>query len=107
LLTPGRSAGKTRRYSDADLAVLRRIQSLSERGLNLAGIERVLELERQLVEAQAQVSVLAQQLDGERRAHRDALVQAHRSTRAEMVLVRPSETALVPLVRPVTQNRRR
>ena len=42
LISPRRSAGKTRRYSDADLAVLRRIQELSEAGLNLAGIERVL-----------------------------------------------------------------
>jgi MerR family transcriptional regulator/heat shock protein HspR len=107
LISPRRSAGKTRRYSDADLAVLRRIQELSEAGLNLAGIERVLELERQLAEAQEQAGALAQQVDAERRAHRAELGQARRSTRAELVLVTRGETALVPLVRPVTQDRGR
>ena len=52
LIRPSRSAGSTRRYSDADLARLRRIQALSEAGLNIAGIERVLDLEQQLAEAQ-------------------------------------------------------
>jgi MerR family transcriptional regulator/heat shock protein HspR len=107
LISPRRSAGKTRRYSDADLAVLRRIQELSEAGLNLAGIDRVLELERQLAEAQDQAGALAQQVDAERRAHRAELGQARRSTRAELVLVTRGETALVPLVRPVTQDRGR
>ena len=45
LLTPDRTAGGTRQYSDADLAVLRRISELLEEGLNLAGVARVLELE--------------------------------------------------------------
>jgi MerR family transcriptional regulator/heat shock protein HspR len=104
LITPSRSAGKTRRYSDADLAVLRRIQALSEVGVNLAGIERVLELERQLAASHQQAAVLAQQLEAERRGHRDDMERARRSMRAEVVLVTRSETALVPLTRPVTQN---
>ncbi len=45
LLTPDRTAGGTRQYSDADLAVLRRIGELLEEGLNLAGVAKVLELE--------------------------------------------------------------
>lgn len=45
LLTPDRTAGGTRQYSDADLAVLRRISELLEEGLNLAGVAKVLELE--------------------------------------------------------------
>ena len=45
LLTPGRSAGGTRRYSDDDLVRLRRIRELLEAGLNLAGIAKVLDLE--------------------------------------------------------------
>ena len=40
LITPVRTAGRTRMYTDADVALLRRIQELSEAGLNLAGIER-------------------------------------------------------------------
>ena len=45
LLTPERTSGGTRQYSESDLAVLRRIGELLEEGLNLAGIARVLELE--------------------------------------------------------------
>ena len=45
LLTPDRTAGGTRQYSDTDLKVLRRIGELLEEGLNLAGVAKVLELE--------------------------------------------------------------
>ena len=45
LLTPDRTAGGTRQYSDTDLVVLRRIGELLEEGLNLAGVAKVLELE--------------------------------------------------------------
>jgi DNA-binding transcriptional MerR regulator len=45
LLTPDRTAGGTRQYSEADLVVLRRISELLEEGLNLAGVAKVLELE--------------------------------------------------------------
>ncbi|MFP3462299.1 MerR family transcriptional regulator [Arthrobacter globiformis] len=45
LLTPERTDGGTRQYSDADLAVLRRIAELLDDGLNLAGVAKVLELE--------------------------------------------------------------
>jgi MerR family transcriptional regulator/heat shock protein HspR len=48
LLAPARSAGNTRRYSDADLARLRRIQELTELGLNLAGVRLVMEMEETL-----------------------------------------------------------
>jgi MerR family transcriptional regulator/heat shock protein HspR len=45
LLTPDRTSGGTRQYSDTDLAVLRRIGELLDEGLNLAGVAKVLELE--------------------------------------------------------------
>ena len=45
LLTPERTSGGTRQYSESDLAVLRRIGELLDEGLNLAGVARVLELE--------------------------------------------------------------
>lgn len=48
LLTPERSEGNTRRYSDDDISRLRRIQSLTNEGINLAGVMRVMELEREL-----------------------------------------------------------
>ncbi|QTJ71444.1 MerR family transcriptional regulator (plasmid) [Rhodococcus sp. ZPP] len=45
LVTPGRTRGGTRRYSDYDLARLRRIAELIDAGVNLVGIGRVLDLE--------------------------------------------------------------
>lgn len=45
LLTPDRTDGGTRRYSENDLATLRRIATLLDEGLNLAGVKLVLELE--------------------------------------------------------------
>ena len=45
LLTPDRTGGGTRRYSEADLKTLRRIGALLDEGLNLAGVKLVLELE--------------------------------------------------------------
>lgn len=45
LLTPERTDGGTRRYSESDLATLRRIGALLDEGLNLAGVKLVLELE--------------------------------------------------------------
>ena len=48
LLEPARTAGGTRLYSEADIAVLRRIAELLTEGLNLAGISRVLELEAEV-----------------------------------------------------------
>jgi MerR family transcriptional regulator/heat shock protein HspR len=60
LLTPARSAGGTRRYSEDDLARLREIGRLLDDGLNLAGITAVLEL-------QAANRALQEQLDHERK----------------------------------------
>ncbi|NUT71639.1 MerR family transcriptional regulator [Pseudarthrobacter sp. C4D7] len=50
LLTPSRTAGGTRQYSDDDIAVLQRIGELLDEGLNLAGVAKVLELEAANVE---------------------------------------------------------
>ena len=50
LIEPQRSPKNTRLYSQRDVERLRRIQQLTAEGLNLAGVERVLELERRLAE---------------------------------------------------------
>lgn len=107
LLRPSRSAGRTRRYTDADLARLRRIQALSEAGVNLAGIERVLDLEQQLAEAQERVAGLSAQLELAHREHREQLDSTRRALRSEIVLVTHRETALVPVERRGPQNRGR
>lgn len=48
LVVPGRTAGKSRRYSMRDVVQLREIARLSAEGLNLEGIRRILELENQV-----------------------------------------------------------
>jgi MerR family transcriptional regulator/heat shock protein HspR len=50
LIEPQRSPKNTRLYSQRDVELLRRIQELTAEGLNLAGVERVLALERRLAE---------------------------------------------------------
>ena len=105
LITPTRTAGRTRMYTDADVALLRRIQELSEAGLNLAGIERVLELEARCERAERRVRALQEELARERDARRDEIQEMRRSTRAELVRVVRTETALIPVVRPVIRGR--
>lgn len=53
LLTPERTEGGTRRYSEADVERLVRIRELLDAGLNLAGIDRVLELEDEVARLRA------------------------------------------------------
>ncbi|MDO4901881.1 heat shock protein transcriptional repressor HspR [Actinomyces sp.] len=48
LVTPARTSGRGRRYSHSDVERLRRVQALSQEGINLEGIRRILELERRL-----------------------------------------------------------
>jgi len=58
LVSPRRTAGQSRRYSLRDIAQLREIARLSAEGLNLAGIERILQLENQVVALSARVREL-------------------------------------------------
>jgi DNA-binding transcriptional MerR regulator len=58
LVDPARTAGGSRLYSPADVERLRRIGDLLADGLNLAGVHRVLTLEREVAELRAEVQVL-------------------------------------------------
>ena len=55
LVAPARTTGGSRRYSDADIALLTRIQELTDEGLNLAGVQRVIALERTVAELKARL----------------------------------------------------
>ena len=55
LVAPARTTGGSRRYSDADIALLARIQELTEEGLNLAGVQRVIALEKTVAELKARL----------------------------------------------------
>jgi MerR family transcriptional regulator/heat shock protein HspR len=71
LVDPARTGGGSRRYSDADISQLRRIQELTNEGLNLAGVKRVLELEAELGRAlRALEDAKAQATDAVDRTHR-------------------------------------
>ncbi len=55
LLEPERTSGGSRRYSDADIERVAKIAELTEQGLNLAGVVRVLELEQQVADLESQI----------------------------------------------------
>lgn len=64
LVTPGRTAGRGRRYSARDVAVLREVQRLSqEEGVNLAGIKRILELELENEALRGRIERVTAELD--------------------------------------------
>ena len=82
LVLPARTQGGNRRYSDIDIERLRRIQDLAADGLNLEGIRRVMELEVEVEQLQAENTDLR---------HRLATVEADaltRSPRRELVPLR-------------------
>lgn len=58
LVSPARTGGMARRYSEADLAAIRRIQELTQQGLNLIGVARVLQLEAEVEVLRKQVAHL-------------------------------------------------
>lgn len=55
LIAPARTGGMSRRYSDADLERIARVQELTRQGLNLAGVARVLELETEIARLRAKL----------------------------------------------------
>ncbi len=64
LLDPARSAGGTRRYSRRDIDRLQQICALTADGLNLAGIRRVLQLQEETRQLQAELACLRALADG-------------------------------------------
>ncbi len=84
LVRPQRTAGNTRLYSEADLERLRLIQKLTTQlGLNLAGVEAVLELEEQVSRMQARMQRLEREM-------RETIEQVHKQYRRDLVLYQPS-----------------
>ena len=63
LIEPARTEGRSRRYSDRDIALLRRIQELTNEGINLAGVRRILMLEAELDAALERIGELEEELD--------------------------------------------
>jgi MerR family transcriptional regulator/heat shock protein HspR len=97
LIRPQRSSKSTRLYSLDDVERLRRIQQLvSECGLNLAGVERVLEMEERLADMQRRVEQLQAEMSQLAAQAHEELEAVHRSYRKELVpLSSPREVAVV------------
>jgi MerR family transcriptional regulator, heat shock protein HspR len=90
LVTPQRTAGNTRLYSDADLERLRLIQQLTtELGLNLAGVEHVIRLEEQIRRMQRTMERLEREM-------REAIAQVHKHYRRDLVPYDAADSELVP-----------
>ena len=85
LVDPARTGGGSRRYSDADIALLERISDLTDQGLNLAGVKRVLKLEARV----AQLEAVLQQLQTDATA---AVDEVHRQYRRDLVPLHQSVT---------------
>jgi MerR family transcriptional regulator/heat shock protein HspR len=98
LITPKRSAKNTRLYSYEDVERLRRIQQMTaEEGLNLAGVETVMTLERELERARAEVARMRQRA-AELEAQMTAELERVRTTlRTEIV---PYGAYTIPIDRP-------
>ena len=95
LIEPQRSPKGTRLYSQADVDRLRRIQEMTnELGLNLAGVERVLELEAKLERAQAKVEAMERRA-AELKEEVARLQQRRDELRAEIVPYQARATEIV------------
>lgn len=81
LVSPERSSGGGRRYSERDVELLREVQRLSQdEGVNLAGIKRIIELTNQVEALQSRLSEMAQELDSLRTRPRRDLAIMPKST---------------------------
>ena len=109
LITPKRSPKNTRLYSQDDVDRLRRIQELTnELGMNLAGVERVFELEAEIDRMRRRVRALERQAERIQQELRDEIDRVRRSVKRELVLYEPPSRALtakgpgvrIPIQRP-------
>jgi len=99
LLAPARTSGRSRRYSEHDIALLRRIQELTNDGVSLAGVQRVLALEAELTTARDLLAQLQEQLDAMHREMHERIEAVHRQYKRELVPMRTASLARIDSVR--------
>jgi MerR family transcriptional regulator, heat shock protein HspR len=86
LITPKRSPKKTRLYSQSDVERLRRIQRMtSEEGLNLAGVEAVLDMEAQVTRMRRELERMRERTKELEREMNAEVDRVRRSLKAELV----------------------
>jgi MerR family transcriptional regulator/heat shock protein HspR len=94
LLCPRKSIKNTRLYSQEDVDLGRYIQRLTQdMGMNLAGVSKVLDLERQVVKLEADNRALRKELERREAEHSRLIADVHQSYKKELVLMPRSELA--------------
>ena len=88
LLAPARTTGRSRRYSNQDIALLRRIQELTNDGVSLAGVQRILALEEELAGTRSRIAELEARIAALTKEVEERVEAAHRQYRRELVPVR-------------------
>jgi MerR family transcriptional regulator, heat shock protein HspR len=97
LIAPSRSPKNTRLYSEQDIERLRRIQELtSDLGMNLAGVEKVFELEAEIKKMRRRMLNLERQADRIQEELQSEIERVRKSFKAELVPYEPPGTALLP-----------
>jgi MerR family transcriptional regulator, heat shock protein HspR len=97
LIEPNRSPKGTRLYSQEDVERLRRIQELtSQLGMNLAGVERVFELEGELNQMRRRMDRMERRAEQMRKEFEVEVARVRRSFRFDLVPYEPPEQALMP-----------
>tara|TARA_B110000008_G_scaffold72390_1_gene73477 strand:- start:1818 stop:2216 length:399 start_codon:yes stop_codon:yes gene_type:complete len=90
LVEPARTPGGSRRYSDIDISLLRRIQELTNEGLNLVGVKKVMDLEERISRLETEITSLQSSTEA-------SLAEVHRQYRRDLV---PMQQAPVPWLDP-------
>jgi MerR family transcriptional regulator, heat shock protein HspR len=97
LITPKRSPKNTRLYSAEDVTRLRRIQELTgQLGMNLAGVEKVFELEQEIDRLGRRMRSMERQAERVQQELEREIERVRRSFKRELVLYEPPSTALMP-----------
>ncbi len=94
LVQPHRTQGNTRRYSESDIARLRRIQELTQEGINLAGVMRIMDLEHRLERAEARYERALDEIDAIRQQVQEAMDARDRNSMVPLRDVRRVRRAM-------------
>ena len=94
LLAPARTSGRSRRYSDHDIQLLRRIQELTNEGISLMGVQRILALEQELEAARDRGARLEARLNALQQEMEERVAAAHQEYRREIVPLRAAALVL-------------
>ena len=99
LIEPQRTPKGTRLYTDEEVETVRRIQELTDEGMNLAGVQRVFELEAQLARMARRIRSLETQLEQTRAEALAEINRVRREGRAEIVRYQAPQPVPIPIKR--------